>query len=64
MSERRYRVVWVTDVEKFRRRYGVNPTNTSGVHCPGPFTHEQACTVLRKMWPQPERRDLVEEIVE
>jgi hypothetical protein len=50
---RRYRVVWVRDDK-----------GTRGVHCHGPFTHEEACTILRKLAPQPWRRDMVEEIVD
>lgn len=48
---RTYRVIWKRD-----------DNGTRGVHCPGPFTHDEACTVLRKLSPQPWRRDLLEEI--
>ena len=48
--ERTYRVVWITDRGK------------RGIHCPGPFTHQEACTVLTKITPRKDRRDLLEEI--
>lgn len=50
---RLYRVIWVRD-----------DVGTRGVHCPGPFSHEQACTVLRKLVPSAKRRDLIEEITD
>ena len=49
---------------RLSRVVGVRDDNgTRVVHCPGPFTHDEACIVLTKMCPQPWRRDMVEEIV-
>jgi hypothetical protein len=48
----RYLIVWVRDDQK-----------TRGVMCPGPFTHAEACVVLRKITAYSWRRVLLEEIV-
>lgn len=48
---RRYRVIWVRD-----------DRGTRGVLAPGPFTHQEACTVLGKVTKYPWRRELLEEI--
>ena len=50
--QRFYRVIWVRDDKK-----------TTGVHCLGPLTHKEACSVLSKLTSYPWRRDLLEEIV-
>ncbi len=50
-TPRQYRVIWIRDDK-----------NTRGVIAPGPFTHQEACTVLTKVTPRAWRRDLLEEI--
>lgn len=51
-EDTRYRLVWVRDDK-----------GTRGVLCPGPFTLEQAQTVLRKLTDYSWRRILVEAIL-
>lgn len=49
MDERRYRVIWI------RERDGREVAR--GVLFPGPLTHEQACTVVRKTTSYPLARE-------
>ena len=48
---RLYRVVGVRD-----------DNGTRVVHCPGPFTHDEACEALSRFTVRPERRIMVEPI--
>lgn len=59
---RHFRVVWIVDPTAYRKRFRADPTTIRGVHCPGPFTHAEACAVLRKLNPQSWRRDLLDVI--
>lgn len=62
---RYYRVDWILhDRAAFRRRYKVEPRETGGVLFPGPLTHEQARTCMRKTTAYDWRRLVLVEVTE